>query len=176
MPRQEKVQVVDEVREHFRAAGSVFVTDYAGLTVADMTELRKQLRAAGVKYRVAKNTLLRRAANDAGLTELADAFVGPTAVAFGPEDPVAAAKIFQEFVGRLEKPKVRRFIVEKRAFGAAELRALASLPPRPVLLGQVVAAIEGPIAQFIGTLDGIVRELVGTVDAIANSKGGDNPA
>ena len=171
MPRPEKVQLVAEVTEQFRAAGSVYVTDYAGLTVGDMTELRKQLRAAGVKYRVVKNTLLRRAASDAGLDDLADHFRGPTAVAFGPADPVSAAKIFSEFASRLEKPKVRRFVVDKHPFAPVDLRALASLPSREVLLGQVVGAVEGPIAGLIGTLDAIVRELVSTVDAVAEKKG-----
>jgi large subunit ribosomal protein L10 len=171
MPRPEKMQLVVEVTEQFRAAGSVFVTDYAGLTVGDMTDLRKQLRAAGVKYRVVKNTLLRRAASEAGLDDLVDHFKGPTAVAFGPADPVAAAKVFSEFVTRLEKPKVRRFVVDKQPFTPAELRALASLPSRDVLLAQVVGAVQGPIAGFIGTLDAIMRELVGTVDAVAKQKG-----
>ncbi|MEW5702658.1 MAG: 50S ribosomal protein L10 [Candidatus Zixiibacteriota bacterium] len=171
MPRPEKVQLVAEVTEQFRSAGSVYVTDYAGLTVGDITELRKQLRAAGVKYRVVKNTLLRRAAGDAGLADLVEQFKGPTAVAFGPADPVAAAKIFGEFAARLEKPKVRRFLVDKKPYAATDLRALASLPSRGVLLAQVVGAVEGPIAGFIGTLDAIIRELVGTVDAMAKMKG-----
>jgi large subunit ribosomal protein L10 len=170
MPRPEKVQLVAEVTEQFRAAGSVYVTDYAGLTVGNMTELRKQLRAAGVKYRVVKNTLLRRAASEAGLGDLADHFKGPTAVAFGPSDPVAAAKIFSEFASRLEKPRVRRFVVDKRPFASVDLRALATLPSREVLLGQVVGAVQSPIAGFIGTLDAMIRELIGTVDAMAKKK------
>lgn len=170
MPTAEKIQIVEEMTREFREAGSVFVADYAGLRVGDVTALRKQLREAGVSFRVVKNTLLRRAAGDAGLGELSDCFKGPTAVAFGPADPVQTAKIFHEFYGRLEKPTVRRFVFEKRAYGTADLKAIASLPPREVILAQLVGAIEGPIAGFIGTLDAIIRELVGTVDAIAEKK------
>ncbi|MBI3872517.1 MAG: 50S ribosomal protein L10 [candidate division Zixibacteria bacterium] len=171
MPSQEKVQFVESTVGEFRSAGSVFVADFSGLKVSDMTELRKQLREAGTRFLVAKNTLLRRAAGSAGMTDLDRDFKGPTAVAFGPADPVRTAKIFQEFVARLERPKVRRFIVERRAYAPTDLKAMASLPSREVLLSQIVAAVESPISGFIGILDAIVREFVGTVDALARKKG-----
>lgn len=170
MPTAEKIQLVEEVAEEFRKAGSVFVADYSGLKVSDMTELRRQLRAAGVSMRVVKNTLLKRAADGAGVGELDDCFKGPTAVAFGPGDPVATAKIFHEFYSRLEKPSVKRFLIEKRAYQSVDLKVIASLPPREVILAQLVAAVESPISGFVGTLDAIIRELVGTVDAIAEKK------
>lgn len=170
MPTAEKIQVVEDITREFQKAGSVFVADYAGLRVGDMTELRKQLRNAGVSFRVVKNTLLRRAASEAGLGDINPDFKGPTAVAFGPADPVETAKIFQEFYSRLEKPSIRRFVFEKRTYGNADLKAIASLPPRIVILSQLVSAIEGPISGFVGTLDAIIRELVGTVDAIAEKK------
>jgi large subunit ribosomal protein L10 len=170
MPTAEKIKVVEDMTQEFRKAGSVFVADYAGLRVGDMTELRKQLRGAGVSFRVVKNTLLRRAAGDAGLGELSPEFKGPTAVAFGPADPVATAKIFHEFYSRLEKPTIRRFVFDKRTYANADLKAIASLPPREVILSQLLASIEGPIAGFVGTLDAMIRELVGTVDAIAEKK------
>lgn len=170
MPTAEKRQVVEDITQEFRKAGSVFVADFAGLRVGDMTELRKQLRGAGVSFRVVKNTLLRRAANDAGLEEISPEFKGPTAVAFGPADPVQTAKIFHEFYSRLEKPTIRRFVFEKRAYGNADLKAIASLPPREIILSQLIRAIEGPISGLVGTLDAMIRELVGTVEAIAEKK------
>ena len=93
MPRPEKVKVVEGLADEFNSAGSVFVADYAGLSVIDITDLRAQLRQAGVSMRVAKNTLLRLAAQQAGMPELVGHFSGPTAVAFGQEDPVAGARI-----------------------------------------------------------------------------------
>ena len=171
MARPEKVQIVEKMTREFQEAGSVFVTDYAGLKVADVTELRRKLREEGVRLRVVKNTLLRRAANEAGLVDLMPFFKGPTAVAFGPEDAIPAARILNEFATRLELPKIRTFRVENRRHEAADLKVLASLPSREVLLSQVVAAVEGPIAGFVGTLDAIIRELIGTVDALAE-KGG----
>lgn len=170
MATAEKIKLVEEITGEFQRAGSVFIADYTGLRVSDMTQLRKQLRDAGVEFRVVKNSLLRRAASEAGLGEIDDSFKGQTAVAFGPADPVQTAKIFHEFYGRIEKPSVRKFVFEKRTYGPADLKEIASLPPREIILSQLVAAVEGPIAGFIGTLDAIIREFVGTVDAIAEKK------
>jgi len=170
MATAEKIQLVEDITVEFNKAGSVFIADYAGLRVSDMTVLRKQLREAGVSFRVVKNSLLRRAASGAGLSEISDDFKGPTAVAFGPADPVQTAKIFHEFYGRLEKPTIRRFVFEKRSYRSSDLKEIASLPPKEVILSQLVAAVEGPISGFIGTLDAILRDLVGTVDAIAEQK------
>ena len=119
---------------------------------------------------MAKNTLLRLAARQADMPELVETLQGPTAIAFGGDDPVAAAKVFHDFYSRLERPRVRMFISEKKAYTADDLKAVASLPPREVMLAQVIANIESPISGFISTLDAIIRELVGTVDAIAAKK------
>jgi len=170
MLRPEKVQRVAEITERFRAARSIFVADYTGLKVVDITELRRRLREQGVTFRVEKNTLLRRAAVEAGLEELIPQFEGPTAVAFALDDPTVPARILQEFYARLEKPKVRAFRVEGRMYGPGDVRPLAELPPREVLLSMVVAAVESPISALVGTLNAILRECVATVEAIAEKK------
>jgi large subunit ribosomal protein L10 len=171
MPRPEKVKIVEGLAGEFDSAGTVFVADYAGLSVTDITDLRAQLRQAGVSMRVAKNTLLRLAARQAGLPELADHFSGPTAVAFGEKDPVAGAKVLHEFFTRLERPKVRAFMVERKSFSGDDLKALAALPPREVILAQLVAAVESPITGLVGTLDAVIRDFVGTIDALAEKRG-----
>lgn len=171
MPQAEKIKAVEDLTRQLRDAGSVFVTDYAGLTVADVTDLRAQLRRAGLSFKVAKNTLLRRAAEQADLPGLAEFFKGPTAIATGGRDPVPGAKIIQEFYARLERPKIRTFVVERRAYRGEDLKAMASLPPREVVLAQLVAAVECPISGLVGTLDAIIRECVGTIDALAEKRG-----
>jgi large subunit ribosomal protein L10 len=171
MAHPEKIKAVEELTASFEGAGSVFVADYAGLKVSDMTDLRKQLRDAGVEFRVAKNTLLRRAATEAGMPDLVPHLNGPTAIAFGAEDPIPAAKILHDFATRLEIPKVRTFIMDNKSYDAGELKGLASLPSRDILLSQVIAAVESPITGFVCTLDAIIREFVSTVDAIAKQKG-----
>lgn len=170
MLRPEKVQIVEDMTAQFKEAGSVFVADFAGLKVSDMTDLRQQLRQAGVKFRVVKNTLLRRAADDAGLSELIPYFKGPTAVALASDDPIPVAKVLHEFAVRLERPKVRAFLVERKYYGPEDLRALASLPSREIILSQLVSAVEGPIVGFIQTLEGVIRDFVGTIDALAKQR------
>lgn len=170
MARPEKVQAVDQLTEEISQAGSIFVTDYAGLTVADMTELRAQLRKAGIRYRVAKNTLLRLAARNADMPELVEHLQGPTAIAFAGDDPVAPAKVFHDFYSRLEKPRVRMFVTERKVYSQDDLKAVALLPPREQMLAQVVGMIQAPLSNFVGTLDAIIREFVGTVDALAKKR------
>ncbi|MBD3297306.1 MAG: 50S ribosomal protein L10 [candidate division Zixibacteria bacterium] len=170
MPRPEKVQAVDQLTEEISQAGSIFVTDYQGLTVADMTDLRAQLRQAGIRYRVAKNTLLRLAARNADMPELLDHLQGPTAIAFASDDPVAPAKVFHDFYSRLEKPRVRMFVTERRVYTQDDLKAVAALPPREEMLAQLVASIESPLTNFVGTLDAIIRDFVGTIDALAQKR------
>jgi large subunit ribosomal protein L10 len=170
MARPEKVKVVEELAQKLTDAGSVFVTDYAGLTVIDITDLRAQLRAAGISYRVAKNTLLRLAAKQAGVQELIGSFQGPTAVAFGDRDPVAGAKIFKDFYTRLEHPEVRSFVVEGHMYGSEDLKAFAALPPREDVLAGLVAAVESPITGFVGTLNAVIRDFIGTIDALAKKR------
>jgi large subunit ribosomal protein L10 len=170
MPRPEKVQRVAEITERLKGARNIFITDYSGLNVIDITELRKQMREGGVTFRVEKNTLLRRAAADLGLENLVPEFRGPTAVVLSEEDPTVPAKILHDFYDRLEKPKVRVFRVEDRIYGPDDVKPLAQLPPRETLLAQLVAAVESPISSLIGTLDGVIRDFITTIEAIAEKR------
>jgi len=173
MLRTQKVDVVAQIKELFENSGAYFITDYQGLNVANMTVLRKELRENNVNYLVAKNTLFRLAAKDAGIDGLDEYFVGPTAVAFANEDPSVAAKILHESYKKTELPRFKVFMVEGQLHQADEVKALAELPPRDVLLSQVVAAVEAPFTELIGTLDGFFRELVGLVDALEEKKKGE---
>jgi large subunit ribosomal protein L10 len=170
MPRPEKVQRVEEITENFKSARNIFIADYSGLNVNDITDLRKQLRENGVAFRVEKNTLLRRAMSKLGWEELLPDLKGPTAVAVSAEDPNVPAKILYDFYDRLEKPKVRVFRVDERLYQGDDLKPLAKLPPRDVLLSELIAAVESPIATLIGTLDGVMRDFVGTLEALAKKK------
>ncbi len=170
MPRPEKVARVAEISESLKAAKNIFITDYSGLNVIDVTEMRKQLRENGVSYRVYKNTLMRRAAAELEMDDLADQFTGQTAVAVSTEDPTVPARILYDFFNRLEKPKVRVFRIEDKQYGPEDFKQLAKLPPRDIVLSQLIAAIESPISALVGTLDGVIRDFVGTVDAIAEKK------
>jgi large subunit ribosomal protein L10 len=167
MLRQEKTAAVESLQKLFEDYPAFFVTDYKGLNVADLTVLRKNLRENKIKYLVAKNTLLKLAAHGAGQKELDEHFVGPTAVAFTSEDPSTAARILYDSYKDKDLPVIKAFVVEDTVFEASDIRRLASLPSRDILLSQLVAAVESPLTSVVGALDGVFRELVGTVEALA---------
>lgn len=170
MPKPEKVEAVAEIRKMFESAGSFFVTDYKGLNVADMTALRKKLRDNKVKYLIAKNTLIKLAAREAGVSDIDEHLLGPTAVAFTSDDPAAAAKILNDYYKDRELPRMKVFVVDSQVFQGTEITRLADLPPREILLSQLVAAIEAPLTSLVGALDGFFRELVGSVDALSEKR------
>ncbi|HWJ03077.1 MAG TPA: 50S ribosomal protein L10 [Verrucomicrobiae bacterium] len=153
-----KSQVVAEVKEKFSQAKGVVLTDYRGLTVAQVTKLRSQLREAGVEYKVIKNTLVKRAAHEIGVTGLDAYLEGPTAVAFGV-DPVAPAKVLTEFAKANKDLEIKAGMVEGKVIGLDGIKALAELPSREVLLAQVLGALQSPLVGMANVLQGPIRKL-----------------
>lgn len=154
-----KAQLVDEVSAKFSEAASVVVVDYRGLTVEEVTELRKQLREAGVEMKVIKNSILSRAAEKAGLEGMKDVFVGPTAVAFSNEDVVAPAKIMNEFAEKAQALEIKGGVIEGKVSSVEELVALAKLPNREGLLSMLLSVLQAP-----------VRNVAYAINAVADSK------
>ncbi|MGY3749731.1 50S ribosomal protein L10 [Vagococcus acidifermentans] len=140
-----KAQEVEEVAAKFSEAASVVVVDYRGLTVEQVTELRKQLRDANVEMKVIKNGILRRAAEKAGLSGMEDVFVGPTAVAFSNEDVVAPAKIMNDFAKNAEALEIKGGVVEGNVSSVEEIVALAKLPNREGLLSMLLSVLQAPV-------------------------------
>ena len=140
-----KAAIVDEVTEKFSAAASAVIVDYRGLTVEQLTELRKQLRDANVEMKVIKNSILVRAAEKAGLNGLEEVFSGPTAVAFSNEDVVAPAKIIDEFAKTAEKLEIKGGIIEGKVASIEEITALAKLPNRDGLLSMLLSVLQAPV-------------------------------
>ena len=132
MPKPEKIDAVKDIKNYLEQARSVFITDYSGLNVADLTVLRKNLRENSVKYLVAKNTLLRIAAEDAGLKDIIKYLEGPIALAFGADDPAIAAKILYDSYKDKEKPVIKAFVMDKQLFDGTDVKKLASLPSREI--------------------------------------------
>ena len=173
MPKQEKLDAVTEYGKLFKESGSFFVTDYQGLSVADMTVLRRDLRAANVRMVVGKNTLFRIAAKEAQVSGIDEHLTGPTAIAFTADEPAVAAKILHESFKKHELPRMKAFWVDDEAYSGDRIGRLADLPPKEVLYSQVVAAVEAPLTELVGTIDGFFRKLVGTIDALAEKKKGE---
>jgi large subunit ribosomal protein L10 len=143
--KQVKVQ---EIAEKFQAAASVVVVDYRGLTVSQVTELRKQLREAGVEFKVYKNTLTRRATEIAGVDGINEFLTGPNAVAFSNEDVVAPAKIINNFAKTNEALEIKAGIIEGNVSSADDVKALAELPSREGLLSMLLSVLQAPVRNF----------------------------
>ncbi|TGE33100.1 50S ribosomal protein L10 [Desulfosporosinus sp. Sb-LF] len=157
---EEKSQVVSEIKEKMQKSSGIVLADYRGLTVAQVTQLRAQLRQAGVEYKVLKNTLVRRAANELGVEGLDSYLEGPTAVAFSA-DPVAPAKILMEFakVNKLKTFKIKAGVLEGKVIGPEGVKALADLPSREVLLTMVVRGMQAPLVGMVNVLQGPIRKM-----------------
>ncbi|MFB4214176.1 50S ribosomal protein L10 [Shouchella sp. JSM 1781072] len=145
---EQKQQVVDEIAAKLKDSKSTVIVDYRGLNVAQVTELRKQLREAGVEYKVYKNTLVRRATAETGYTGLDEHLVGPTAIAFGAEDVIAPAKVINEFAKKNEALEIKTGVIEGEVATAAEVKALAELPSRDGLLSMLANVLQAPVRQF----------------------------
>ena len=170
MPKPEKIDSVTEIKQLLQDSRAVFVTDYAGFNVEDITRLRKNLRENHVKYLVAKNTLIKIAAKDTEYESINDHLAGQTALAFGYDDPSVPAKILYNSFKEKERPVIKAFVLDKQLFLGREIIRLAELPSREVLLAHVLAAIEAPASSLVSSLDALFQELIGTVDALAKSK------
>jgi large subunit ribosomal protein L10 len=172
IPEAKQKQVAD-LAEKLRRMRSAVLSDYRGLSVAQLEELRASLRAAGVDYLVLKNTLARRAGEEAGLSEFTPQLVGPTAIAISYEDISAPARLLIEYArSNRRTDMVRGGIAEGQVLSPGEVRQLADLPSREVLIAQLMAIIEAPVSQLLGLLDAPSRDLVGLLDAQAQAVGG----
>ena len=143
-----KKQVVSEVAAKLRDSKSTVVVDYRGLNVAEVTELRKQLREAGVEFKVYKNTLTRRAAEEAGLADLNESLTGPNAIAFSMEDVIAPAKVINDFAKKHDALEIKAGVIEGNVATVEEVKALAELPSREGLLSMLLSVLQAPIRNF----------------------------
>ena len=168
-----KKTVVQEIKARFENAHSAILIDYRGLTVAEVTELRTQCRAAGVEYVVLKNTMIDLAVKELGITGLDDHLKGPTAVAFGLQAAVAPAKILTEFIKKTKKTKIKCGVVEGQVLDVAGVQALSELPPKEVLIARMMGSLNAPITNFVGVLSATLRSLVYAIEAVRKQKAGE---
>lgn len=161
---------VAEIQEKIEKSQSVMFLDYRGLNVAEVTELRNKMRAAGVEYKVIKNTMIRRAAEKAGIEGLDNVLEGPTAVAFGYADPVAPAKILVDFIEDTKKTNLKGGVLAGKAMSEAEIKNLASLPSKEELIAKMLGSLNAPITGLVMALSGVPRNLVYALNAIKEKK------
>lgn len=169
MKKTEKEASVQSFREELDGAQIAIVTQYQGITVEQVTRLRTRLREKGVTFRVYKNTLAKRALDERGLGAVAKFMQGPTAWAFS-KDPAGSAKVLKEFSKEVDKVAMRGGILDGTAITSDQLKALAELPPREVLLAQLVGTFAAPIRKFLGTLEAVPRNFVNVLDQVKKQK------
>lgn len=168
---QQKQEYVEKLTEKLNGSVAGVVVKYEGITVAEDTALRRKMREAGVEYAVVKNTMLRRAADNCGLGELDSVLEGTTALALSETDHVAAAKVLCEFAEKSKTFEVKAGFVEGKVIGAEEVKELAKMPPKEVLVAKVLGGLNAPISGFVGVLNANLRGLVVALNAIAEKQG-----
>lgn len=167
---EEKKQLVAEIKEKLTKAQSVVIVENRGLNVSQVTDLRNKLRAAGAEFKVFKNTLVKLAADEAGVADLDQYLQGPTAWAFSMADPVSAAKVLLPFTKANDRLVIKGGIMELKVFDAKGVKALAELPSREVLLAQVLGAMQSPLAGMVNVLQGPIRKMGYVLEAVRKSK------
>jgi large subunit ribosomal protein L10 len=164
--KEQKAEQVEVLTEKLRKAKVALLTDYRGLTVTQLQELRGKLRTGDVEYRVVKNTLARRAAEAAGVQALQAELEGPVAIAFGYDDLSLPSKLINEFVRTTRlKLDVKGGLVEGRVFTSDQVKQLADLPSREALIAQLMGTMQSPVGQLVGIMQTPVQQLIGVLDA-----------
>lgn len=162
--------MVSEVKERLARTQGAVLTDYRGLNVSQMTRLRKKLRAAGVEYRVLKNTMVSRAAAEVGIEGLDSYLSGPTGIAFGYTDPVAPAKVIADFAKDNKQLEIKGGILSNKVIGLDEVKRLASLPSREILLAQVLSGIGAPLTSLVNVFQAPLRNVAYALEAVRKQK------
>ena len=171
-PRADKVAVVTSLTDVFSGSSGAILTDYRGMTVSEISDLRKKLRPSGGEYHVVKNTLFKRAAGDSLSPELEGLLAGPTAIAFAKDDVVGVAKALLDFLRVLRKDevKVKGGLVDGRIYSPDQVTALSKVPPKEVVQAQLVGTLQAPLSNFAGTMNGVLSEFAKTLQALADKR------
>jgi len=167
---EEKQQIAEDLRDRFSKSAIIVLTDYQGLDVAAMNDLRRKLRAEKIEYQVVKNSILIRASADNDGDLIKDFFKGPSAVALSYDDPIAPAKVLTQFAKDNEKLEIKVGVLNGKVLDAFAIKALALLPPREAMLGQLLAALNAIPTSFVRTIAEIPRSFVSLLAAIRDQK------
>jgi large subunit ribosomal protein L10 len=170
MKRSEKEQLVSELAQKLRGASALYYTDFTGLNVKRMTDLRRRLRKSGVEYVVIKNTLALRAVNESGL--VSEPLKGPTGLVLA-RDAITAAKLLTDFAKENDaRPSVKGGLLDGRALDAAQVKQLATMPSREQMLADLGAGLQAPMAAFVGALNGLLYMFAGALEALRTQREG----
>ena len=171
MNKNEKAEIIAEAKELIENSTAVYLTDYSSINVADISELRNQFRKDGVKYKVFKNTLFKRALVESGKFEkLADHLEGMTGFAFASTNPVAPAKIIKKFNDTSQKFALKACYIETQYYDGSNLAQLASLPSKEELIAGILGSLNSPASGIVGAISAVMRDLVSVIDEVSKKK------
>ncbi|MBN2413045.1 50S ribosomal protein L10 [candidate division KSB1 bacterium] len=170
MPQPAKLKKVEEISQSLSDAKSIFMTDFTGLSVEEITELRRELRKVDVSYIVVKNTLAKLSAQKIGLEKINPYLTGPTGLAIAQDDPIAPVRVIYEFQKKMKKPTIKAAILEGQLLNQEAAEEIRNIPPKEQLLGMVVSGIASPLTGLIGGLQAMLTKLVYTLNAIKENK------
>lgn len=168
--KEKKSQQIAELSERFASSKAIMLTEYKGLKVTEMAELRRFLKEVGAEYKVVKNTMSSIAARGTPAEPVAGLFVGPTGIAFGLDDPIAAVRKLLEYAGKNDKLKVKSGIIEGMLCSADDIKAISKLPPRNVLLSILLGALQSPMSKLAGALNATLSQFAYALEALKNKK------
>lgn len=171
--KKEKVEVTAKLADVLGGADILYLTDFTGLSVKDLTELRRRFREAGSRYMVVKNRLALRALENLDLPDISEHLQGPTGLIVANEDPVAPAKTLRTFAKEYEdRPAIKGGVINRRLVSSSEISTLADLPPREDLLAGIAGSLTAPVAGIVGVLNGLLRDLAYMVEDVARKQEG----
>ena len=170
MKLETKKQITEDLHARFEKSAIILLTDYKGLDVTSINDLRRKLREADIEYQVVKNSLLTRASQDTEVAAIQDHFKGPSAVAISYDDPVAPAKVLTQFAKENDKLEIKVGVLNGKVLDVQAIKALASLPSRDVLLAQLLSALNAVPTSFVRAVAEIPRSLVNVLTAIKDQK------
>lgn len=168
MNRNEKSEIISEIKGLLESSSAVYLTDYHGINVEDISSLRNQFRNEGVRYKVYKNALVKRALNEMGkYDKIADHLTGMVGFAFTTTNPIAPAKIINKYFGDKDKLSLKACYVEGEYFDGSQLKTLATLPTKKELIASIMGSLNSPVSGIVGTINAVMRDLVSVVEQIS---------
>jgi large subunit ribosomal protein L10 len=170
MPTPVKAQILQETSERIEGVSGIYLADLSGMTVEQATLLRRRCREQQIHVRVIKNTLLKRAFNDRGITALDEFLAGPTSLVYSKASAVSPAKVLSDFAREFERPRIKAAVVDGRLFDTRSIAVLATLPSREVLLSQVLATLIAPMTTFLAAIDATLRLPATMADVLEREK------
>ncbi|MBM4136494.1 MAG: 50S ribosomal protein L10 [Nitrospira sp.] len=170
LKREEKGQVLTELKNKFDRATAIILTDYRGLTVAEISELRRMLKAGNLEYKVVKNTLARIVSQNTSISAAKDSFKGPVGIAISYDDPVLVAKKVLEYSKKHDKLKVSSGIVEGKVCTVDDIKAIAELPPMKVLLSMFAGVLQAPLSKLAGALNATISSCAYAIESLRNKR------